>query len=226
MKKIISLILALVIVLSLGVSAFADDVFVSSVNNDFKLISGEIIDENGNVIAADGELEECLVFTHITMTDHAHFSLKDEMRLLIKVYNQLVAGTMKLPYAKYGYNPDTAVIVDLYDGSFLCDEHPVAVAPKGIRVRAVLEANVPEGEEICVMTYKNGQWGEIVSAVNNNDGTITCVFEDFCPIAISIVDNSGNGVKTEEANPNTGAPVFGGVAVLAAAAAVVLGRKK
>lgn len=227
MKKIISLVLAMIMVLAMGVTAFAD-VFIGSTSPVGGVVSARIVDEKGNLIENLNDTEHCLVVTHITEVDDAHSAVSEEIQHLVEVYNKIVKGEMSLPYAQYGYGANM-MIVDFYDATFICDNHPIEIAPIGIRVELVLEANVAAGQEVCVMTYKNEKWAPIVSAVNNNDGTITCVFEDFCPIAISVGDraNGGDSIVAggNEANPNTGAPVMLGAVVIAAAAVFASKRK-
>lgn len=217
MKKIISLVLAMVMVLAMGVTAFADN-FVGSILPEYDIIKIRIIDDNNKTLE-DLTHKECLIVTHIKDADRAQDVIHEEISLLKKVYKMLSSGEMTLPYAKYGYDPATSVMVDLYDATFLCTEHPEAIAPRKIYVELTLKANVSADAEVLVMTYKNDVWAPIVSAVNNGDGTVTCVFEDFCPIAISVVENA-------ESNPSTGAPVFGAAAVVAAAACAVFAGKK
>lgn len=224
MKKVISLVLAVVMILAMGVSTFAAP-FVGSVAPEYKIVSARILDANGNPVESHGDIEKCLYVTHVTESDKAPDIISEEIALLLKVYKQLINKTMKIPYEKFGYDPESAVLVDLYDITIPCDEHEATIAPKGIVVEVVLEANVPANAKILVTAYKNGEWTAAEKAVNNGDGTITCVFEHFCPVAISVVDGTVAGGL--ESNPSTGAPVaFGAVAVLAAAACTVFARKK
>lgn len=225
MKKIISLVLAVIMVFAMGVNAFAE--FVGSVGPVSGVVSARIIDENGNTIEELYVEEHCLVVTHITEIDEAHPDVSEEVKHLVEVYNKLVNGEMEIPYAQYGYDTNM-IMVDLYDATFICDNHPAEIAPIGIRVELVLEANVAAGQKVCVMSYKDGKWAPIVSAVNNNDGTVTCVFEDFCPISISVGNGTGDSVTVggNEANPNTGAPVMLGAVVAVSAAAVFASKRK
>ena len=40
--------------------------------------------------------------------------------------------------------------------------------------------------ELKVFSYNDGQWTEIKNVVNNGDGTFTCEFEHFCPVAFCV----------------------------------------
>ena len=40
--------------------------------------------------------------------------------------------------------------------------------------------------EVLVLTYNDNVWSPVKDVTNNGDGTITCVFEHFCPVAFCI----------------------------------------
>ena len=51
--------------------------------------------------------------------------------------------------------------------------------------------DVPASAHVTVMAYVDGEWSAIKSVVNNGDGTVTCIFEDICPVAF-VVEETGN----------------------------------
>lgn len=40
--------------------------------------------------------------------------------------------------------------------------------------------------KVVVLTYRDGKWSEVKKVTNNGDGTITCVFEHFCPVIFCV----------------------------------------
>lgn len=206
MKRLISVLVILVFCLSLLCPVLADE-FVPSItekgapeivmikDDEGQPAIAQLLDENGNAV---GYLyEECLVVTPVSQAktsdeipDHAEETLLD-------VYNKLASGAMSLPYEKFNANldPSTMVIRDLYDVSWLCGEdsgfeehpdHPELIAPKGVTIRITFDLGVSKNANVYTMSYKHGGWIPIVKTVNNGDGTVTCTFEDFCPVAFSV----------------------------------------
>ena len=83
------------------------------------------------------------------------------------------------------------------------------------------DLDIDAAEKIIVLVYIDGKWVE-VEAKNNGDGTLTCVFDDICPVVFC----REKGVA--EQVPQTG-DAFGknlilwaAVMVVSAAAIVVL----
>lgn len=206
MKKIISLLLIAVLCIGLVCPVFADE-FVPSItdkdapdvvpvpDDEGKDCVGPLKDEDGNVI--DYVYEDCLVITPISEAESSTRIPEDSKDILLDVYGKLSDGTMDLPYEKFNDNldPSTMVIRDLFDASWLCGEgsgftdhpdHPAILAVPGNTLTITFDIGVPKNATVYVMTYINGVWEPIVSSTNNGDGTVTCVFEDICPIAFSI----------------------------------------
>lgn len=249
MKRCVSLMIALVMCLTLVCPSSAEE-FVPSINakdaptivpikdDQGKDAIGELIDENGNVV---GYLyEDCLVITPVSQATTSTRIPDAAEEMLLDVYAKLSDGSMSLPYEKLNDNvdPSTMVIRDLYDVSWLCGEgtemedtdhpdHPAEVAPKGIRVRLIFDLNVSQIANVYCMSYKNGAWNPIVSCVNNGDGTVTTVFEDFCPVAFSV----GSRYTTPPAStydPSNIVPwiVVMIVSIVALGAVVILSNRK
>lgn len=247
MKRGISLLVVLVFCLSLVCPVLADE-FVPSItdkgapeiitikDNEGKDAIGELIDANGKVV---GYLyEDCLVVTPVSQAKTSTKIPDDAEKLLLEVYDKLCDGSMSLPYEKFKANLDPAkmVIRDLFDVSWLCGEgsgyedhpdHPTEVAPLGIRVRLIFDLEVGKNADVYCMSYKQNVWNPIISCVNNGDGTVTCVFEDFCPVSFSV--GSGNITPPSQ----TGDPslpmlwiVLMAVSVVALGAVLVLSRRK
>ncbi|MBQ7917168.1 MAG: LPXTG cell wall anchor domain-containing protein [Firmicutes bacterium] len=219
MKKFFSLVLAMVICLSMAAPVMAEE-FVDSIgykdgpsivtvkDADGNDVQGKIVNANGEVI---GYLDEdCLLITPISEAAESDEIPDDAQALLIDLYNQLKDGSMSLPYDKFNANLDPArmVIREMVDATWLCVGLPQDCAeiiePAGVHVEIVFDLGVSANEDVYVMSYKHNAWNPIVETVNNGDGTITCVFEDFCPIVFSI-DTADETPKTgDEIGANMG----------------------
>lgn len=105
----------------------------------------------------------------------------DEQHEEIGIY---VDGSMTLPYEKVSDDivAGNMVVRDLFDVSWRCVDHPEAIAPTGVYVELTFDLGVEKDAQVVAMTYKDEQWNPVASVVNNGDGTVTCVFENFCPV--------------------------------------------
>lgn len=199
MKRVICLLFALAVCMTLAAPVLADETdFVPSIPYkgapDIVLVEdpdgnpaiGIIRDEEGEIV--DYIYEPCLVITPVAEATTSPLIPDAAEEMLLSVYGQLLDGTMTIPYEKHSANLDSnaMVIRDLYDASWLCSDHPVIVAEPGVVVELIFDLGIDKDVDIYCMTYKNNEWNPIVSLVNNGDGTITCVFEDFCPIEFSV----------------------------------------
>ncbi len=199
MKRILSLIVALTLCVTLLASfAFAED-FVPSIGDkdhpDIVPVEGdvigEIIDDAGTVVS---EVDTgCLVITPVSEANTSTEIPEDARETLLDVYDQLTNGSMELPYDD-SVNPDDMVIRDLFDLSFLCEDHP-EMLDNGNMLRVTFDLGVSAGDTVVAMVYVDGAWIP-VELINNGDGTVTCLFSQVCPVVFS--------VKQTETPPQTG----------------------
>ena len=200
MRRIVTLLLVLVLCISLACPVFADE-FVPSISdkNAPEIVPGKDPDGKPTIgrILKDGEVidyiyEHCLVITPVSQAKTSTLIPDAAEELLLDVYAKLNSGAMQLPYEKISskLDPKKMVIRDLFDASWLCKEHPEMVAPAGVTVEITFDLGVGKNTDVYVMTYKNNAWNSIVSVENNGDGTVTCVLEDFCPIAFAVQQGS------------------------------------
>ena len=211
MKKVVCLITAMMLCISLASFAFAADVeFVPSISYKGAPSIVEITDDKGNpaigtIVNANGENigylgTDCLLITPLSEANTSTKIPAAAKETLLSVYEQLDNGSMKLPYGA-GVDGDKMIVRDLFDVSWLCTEHPALIAPKGVTVTLTFNIGIEADVTPVVMTYINGVWEEIVSVKNNGNGTITCVFEDFCPVAISVpVPGQGPDDTSDKSN--------------------------
>ncbi len=201
MKRVFACIAMLAVLVSLCVPAFAAEAdFTPSVSNKPapEIVPGK--DDAGNEYVAvirdkDGKVidyvdEGCLVVTPVADVDKSEDIPDDARDLLKKVHDELTDGSMKMPYDKFGdeLKDKKMVIRDLFDASLVCQEHPPVLAEEGNTMDVTFDLGINKGVDVYVMAYVNGEWNPIVAAVNNGDGTVTCTFEEICPIAISVVE--------------------------------------
>ena len=182
MKKIVALILALVLCLAVAAPAFAAGTFVPSVSykdtpavEDAEL-SGEHVDD-------------CLVISSVTDAKDKTTDIYQEARdLLQEVYEKLHSGEMKLPLE------GDYVIRDLVDVSFKVSpcveneehDHEDELNKEHTAITVTFDLGIAKDEKIIVMSYNDGVWNNIASVTNNGDGTVTCVFEHFCPVVFCV----------------------------------------
>ncbi len=240
MKRIICIVVAIVTCLAMACPAFAaEGEFVPSISYkgdpdivpvedpDGEEAIGVVKDEDGEII--DYIYGPCLVITPVSEAETSTLIPQESKEILLDVYEALSTGMMDLPYEKYNedLNPNEMVIRDLFDASWLCDDHPVMVAPEGVTVTVTFDLGVDANETVYCMTYMNGVWDPIVSVTNNGDGTVTCVFEDFCPIAFAVRSN----VPPIKTGDEVGRTMYIWIAVMVVSAAAVVvmlaaGRRK
>ena len=238
MKRVLSVLIALMMFVLMATPAMADEFtksisykdhpeLVVGINDEGEEYIGIVRDADGNIVDYVGW--DCIVVTSIADVDSSTEIPNPSRELLKKVYEALKNGSMKLPYEKYGLDPAKMVIRDLFDVSFLCLEHPEQLAPQGVTLELTFKTGVKPNVNVMVMTYKNEQWGKIVKMTNNGDGTVTGIFEDFCPVAfivpISSINAGGAGTG-DEANVGLWAAMMAASAVGIGALVVVSRRKK
>ena len=180
MKKILCVAVAVVTCAVLACPVLANE-FVPS-------ISEKPAPEVEAATGGEQELTPCIAVTTIPeaqeKTTDIHQEARDE---LLEVYEELVSGTMELPIE------GDYVIRELVDVSFLetdCivagDKHDEWLAEEDTFVSLVFDLQVAPETEMVVMVYIDGEWVSI-PATNNGDGTLTCVFYEFCPVAFCVM---------------------------------------
>ena len=184
MKKLICLLVALMLCCSMILPVFATtgEEFVPSISyKDGPKVEEVILDRDGEKEGADG----CVVVTTIEQAKEKTTDITQEDRdLLIEVYEALKDGSMKLPL------DEDHVIWELFDLSFeyqdcrVIEEHghkDIKLKEEGTTLTVTFDLDLDPAEKVTVLAYVDGEW-VFVEAKNNGDGTLTCVFEDICPV--------------------------------------------
>lgn len=175
MKKIVSLFLALVLCFTIALPAFAvEGEFVPSVSyKDAPEVVGATMGEE--------DVDAYLIVTSLLEAIAGDTEIPGLAAELQRLYNALLSGEMTLPL-------DTNYTIrDLFDirlseeGTELEEE----LEKPGVVIRVVFDLNGASAENLVVMHYKNDQWIDIPYVVNE-DGTITCTFENFCPVVFAV----------------------------------------
>ena len=210
MKKVICLMLALLMCMSLVLPAMAEEsTFIPSNGPEVKsaVLEGE-------------DVADKLIVTSVTEAKEAATEVSQEARdLLVTVYDALSDGSMKLPLqGEY-------VIRELVDISWKQEacvdaEHPhqQELNKDGVTVTLELEMGITEKNELLVFAYHNGQWDPVKEVKINGDGTVTCVFEHFCPVAFAFRQEAGGSQTGDAARED----LMGYVMLMTLSAAAIL----
>lgn len=201
MKKVLCMLMALVLAVSLAVPAFAADTFVPSIT--YK--DGPDVD-NGSM---NGErVTTCLVVTSISEAKDKSTDITQEERdQLLDLYAKLDSGKMKLPIAN-----DQYVVRELVDVSYsvigcvVDHDHEEWLKKDGNTVAVDFDLGVPGGTEVVVMVYTGEEWVAAEQVTNLGGGIVRVVFEDLGPVAFC--------VKEEAQAPSPGTGDTGGQRVL------------
>ena len=230
MKKLICLLTVLALAMAFACPVFAADVFVPSISEkeepDIVIgeegVLGEIKGEDGVIDKVEGG---CLVITPISKVDTST-EIPEASRTELKyVYQELLSGNMTLPYEKDGLDPNTMVIRELIDASWLCEDHPAMLEPEGVTIDLTFDIGVDADTKVYVYVYIDGVW-TAVPVINNGDGTVTCTFEELCPIAFCVAAGTGKPpVQTGDDFDPTLWIVLLAVSAVALVGVVVLRRK-
>ena len=206
MRKVLSILTVLLICLSLAVPAFATDaVYVPSITAkpapelDLSTQEGtgepmiQVKDENKEVVHVSPV--ESLVITPVAdvmadegvrISEEASETLKEAFETLdtkgAEVFEEVPELVQMVQEADI--KVEDLVVMDLFDVSILNEELEEYVNVEGNSIELTFAMNIPADQVVYVMVFKENKWQLAQSAVNNGDGTVTCVFEHFCPVAI------------------------------------------
>lgn len=203
MKKVICLIAVLAVCLTFMSAAFAaEDTFVPSIGykDGPDIVDAELDKETTET----EEVEACLVVTSLKAAVEKLTDISQEARdELLDVYEKLESGEMKLPIED-GFT--VRELIDLSWEQIGCVEeehiHKDELNKEGVTVTIALDIGLDANTEVLVFSYHDGQWAPIKSVKNNGDGTVTCVFEHFCPVAFAVREQTGGSETGDPAGRN------------------------
>lgn len=173
MKKVICLMLALLMCMSLVLPAMAEEsTFIPSNGPEVKsaVLEGE-------------DVADKLIVTSVTEAKEAATEVSQEARdLLVTVYDALSDGSMKLPVEGFKY-------VELSDVTYT--EELTA------ELTVAFEMKVEDEGDLLAFAYVEEQWKPVKSVVYDGEETVTCVFEELCPVVFILVDGSADASAEE-----------------------------
>lgn len=196
MKKAVSLIVAMLMCISLVAPVCAAE-FVPSITDknapeivgqtdeDGNVIVGHVLDDEGNII--DVVYDTDIVVTPVSQAEESDEIPEEAKDQLLEVYGQLEDGSEILPYGQIDedLDPDDMVIRDVIDISWVSSD-PDSVTPTDGNVSLTFDLGVAPGTNVYVFTYQDGSWIPAIDVVNNGDGTVDLILENFGPVVFSV----------------------------------------
>ena len=224
MRRMICLLGVLLVCATMVCPALAADTFVPSIS--YK--DGPDVED---AVIGDTDVRDCVVVTSIGEAKNKSTDITQDARdELLGVYAKLSDGSMKNPVDGY-------VIRELVDVSFrqkACVEneshnHAEELAKDGTTIKVTFDLGVAKSTQVVVKTYVGGAWVDVKGVTNNGNGTVTCEFEDFCPVAFFV--EQGAEVPPSQTGDEVGQNMFLWIALMVASLAavvvlVILGRKR
>ena len=186
MNRIICMLIALLLCCAMALPATAakNDDFVPSIAYKDGPVTGDVI------LKIDGEEKDvwdCIIITTLEQADERSTDISQEERdLLQEVFKELTDGDMQLPLSGDYVISDLFDLSFLYEGCMEDDEHghkDTLLEKDGNSLIVTFDLDIEPGETIYVFVFIDNEWVP-VKATNNKNGTLTCEFEDICPVAI------------------------------------------
>ena len=185
MKKLLSLLVALVLSVSLAAPAFAADTFVPSITyKDAPEISSGTA--NGEKITAG------LVVVPVSEAQDENSQVAEAIReQLVTLYEKLDSGEMKLPVDNTEFViRDLVAVTYSAIGSAAGMDLEAYLATKGNTVTVDFDLGVSADAEVIVMVYVDDEWVEAENVTNNGNGTVSVVFETLGATAFCVKEKA------------------------------------
>lgn len=188
MKRVLTVAIALLLCMSIAMPLATNAAIYNSPTrssleaNNVKMIGFDM---------DDVVLNDCVVITTVKDAEAKSTDITDEEReALIKAYNALVDGSATLPVEGEYAVRDIVDVSFKYEACRQVEEHgrkDEVLKKEGVTLTVDFNLGVAADEKVVTFTYIDGKWAEIESTTNNGNGTVTCVFEDICPVAFAVV---------------------------------------
>lgn len=212
MKKGICMLLVLILCAGLAVPGFAAEFVPSITYKPVPEITGGVMIDPASA-GGTVDIRGCVIVTSILEAEEKKTDITQQARdLLLEVYDMLSSGSMDLfalpegkvkektdgtepTYQDMGmaFDEENYAVIQLVDVSFRqsgCVDprhlHKEGLAQEGVTAELEFDLGVTADANVLVLWFDGEQWAPVESTVNNGDGTVTCVFEDFCPVAFCI----------------------------------------
>ncbi len=223
MKKVISLLVALIIVLSVPFSCMAAVDFVQSITykpapdiiifgeEDGDELIGYIRDEEGNIVSTEHDNcvhKDCIIITPVSEAETTTEIPRETADSLLEEYNKLIDPSTKLSdvcdgldekikeETKNKYGADDMVIRDMFNITEVCDNIKLHLPKDGYTFETSFNLGIGKDDYITAMVFNNGKWTPIKGIVNNGDGTVTCFFDCLGHVAFLVPGDAPSNVPT------------------------------
>ncbi|MBQ8606018.1 MAG: hypothetical protein IJ408_04715 [Clostridia bacterium] len=200
MKRIISIVMVMVVLLGLSVTAFAaEGDFVPSINEKSAptIKSITVTTASGTWVCTQHDIDKCILVTPVSEIKEEDRLLESTKQALIDVYNKILNAAKLSDIFTNIDGVDKMVVRDLFDVSSICDALNEVFPKEGTSIAITFDLGIDADTNVVCASLINGSWGTH-SVKNNGDGTVTVDFTHFCPVAF-LVSNSEVGN-----NPGTG----------------------
>ena len=185
MKRVITVAVVLLLCLSIALPIGAN----AAIFNSPKAEPMEV--QKAQMEGVDVSLNDCVIVTTIEDAKNGNPDITaEEKAALLAAYEALVDGSETLPIEGEYAVREVVDVSFKNEGCRLIPEHgnkDEALKGEGVTLTVDFAMGVEAGAEVAVFTYIDGQWNAIVEATNNGDGSVTCVFEDLCPVAFAVL---------------------------------------
>ena len=189
MKKLICMLMALVLSVSLAVPAFAADTFVPSITyKDGPEVGGSTVKGDDTLKVEEDQLTGMLVVTSISEAQEKSTPItQPERDLLLDLYTQMDSGDMKLPVAN-----DQLVVRELVDVSYASIGAATGQAveawleKEGNTVTVEFDLGVADDTEVIVMIFAEEEWVPAEKVVNLGNGKVSVEFQRLGSVAFCV----------------------------------------
>lgn len=201
MKRVLSVVVALMIFGAMTVNAFALG-FVPSIEvknapglslytEDGEEIFGKIVDAEGKVVSI--EKDGCIIVTPVADAYDQESGIKEDVKkALISAYEDIKKNGTK---ALEGLVDKGLAVRDLFAVSSDCADLLKYLPVEGNKLDLKFDLKLGKEEKIQAVIYVDGAWKKL-PVVNNGDGTVTVTFEELGVVAFL--------GKTTGESPDTG----------------------
>ncbi len=248
MKKLLTLVMAILMVLAITISATAAT-FVPSIENkgapelividqlNGKDVVGFITNSDGEKVTT--EFIDCFIITSIAEAETSTEIPEEAKDILLKVYGELLEGDklseacpelndiVKEKWDK-DKNADDLVVKDLFDISGECTDIKEHLNGDNI-LELTFKVGVDADTFITAMVYVDGKWVPVIDCINNGDGTVTVQFDKICPVAFLVPGTTTNSSTVSPATSDVSGVILWGSVMfvsLAAVVAIVIYRRR
>lgn len=198
----------------------APDIVTSVV--DGQEIAGQILDQGGNPV--ENILPGCIYSYDLQDALDENSTISEATKKMMNdLFNQFKNGQIKLSDVLpalndlvanefgEGNNADNLVVRDLFLANLIHDDCIQALKVVGNKAQLTFKTNIPKDTFLKVAYLVDGKWELAEDVVINEDGTVTALFEDLCPIIFLVP-----GEMNEAPKPFNWLPIVIGMAIVCA----------